>query len=305
MCGDGGLHAAAIRASAYSTTVLRSLRNRPVVLGAVIAVLVATGVVVALLRPWGSAADTAERYVAAWAAGDAPAAGALTDDPSAATGYLDRARRDLSATALTARLVGTRTEGERATATVEADWDLGQGRRWTYTVDLPLVPTAGTAGNDTGWAVTWSPAAFAPGLGEGQRPVTRTVGATPAPVLDAGGATLLAPTPVVTITLDKRRGNLAETAGTLGSALGGIDPAITRASITSGANATPEGQAYTVAVLRESDYRRVRDRIYDLPGVRFVPSTRLLAPDAGFATQVLQGVRPEIEAQTGDRKSVV
>ena len=279
--------------------MLRSLRNRPAVLAVVIVVLAAAGVVVALLRPWSGASDAAEEYVTAWAAGDAPTAGALTDDPAAATAYLDRARRDLSATALTARVTETRTEGERATATVEADWDLGQGRRWTYTVELPLAPAPKTAGNDTGWAIDWSPSAFAPGLGDGQRPVNRTVNATPAPVLDSTGATLLAPTPVVTITLDKRQGNLADTAATLGSALSGIDPSITRESITGGANGTPDGQAYTVAVLREPDYQRVRDRIYDLPGVRFVPSTRLLAPDAGFASQVMQGVRPEIEGPTG------
>lgn len=279
--------------------MLRSLRNRPAVLAVVIVVLAAAGVLTALLKPWSDPRDTAEQYVTAWAAGNAPAAGALTDDPASAGEYLDRARRDLSATTLTAEVTGTRTEGDRATADVTVGWDLGQGRRWDYRLALPLVPAAESAGNDTGWAVDWSPAAFAPGLGAGQRPVARTVTATPAPVLDSTGATLLAPTPVVTITLDKRQGDLARNAATLGSALGTVDPAITASSITEGANRTPDGQAYTVAVLRQPDYQRVRARIYDLPGIRFVSSTRLLAPDAGFATQVMQGVRPEIEGQTG------
>jgi hypothetical protein len=276
---------------------VRSLRNRPLVLAAVIAVLAAAGVVVALLRPWEGAGTTAERYAQAWAAGNAPSAGGYTTDPATAGGYLERARTDLSATAMTAQVTGTSTEGERATSTVEVSWDLGQGRAWNYTLDLPLVAAPETDANDTGWAVDWSPAAFAPDLADGQRPVARTVTADPAPVLDASGATLLAPTPVVTITLDKR--NVAQAAGPLGSALGGVDPAITRQSITAGANATPQGQAYTVAVLREPDYQRVRDRIYELPGVRFAPSTRLLPPDSGFAGQVIQGARAEIDKAAG------
>ena len=277
--------------------MLRSLRNRPLVLVAVIAVLAAAGVVVALLRPWEGAGTTAERYVTAWSAGDAPGAAALSTDPTDAGEYLDRARSDLSATSMTARVTDTRTEGERATSTVEVNWDLGQGRTWAYTLELPLVAAPETDRNDTGWAVDWSPAAFAPELTDGQRPVNRTVTADPAPVLDASGATLLAPTPVVTIALDKR--NVAEAAGPLGSALGGIDPAITRQSITNGANATPDGQAYTVAVLRDQDYQRVRGEIHDLPGVRFTPSTRLLPPDSGFAGQVIQGARGDIDAAAG------
>ncbi|MER5674748.1 penicillin-binding transpeptidase domain-containing protein [Pseudonocardia alni] len=277
--------------------MIATLRKRPLVLAAAIVVLVAVGVVVALLRPWGGAGTTAERYVTAWAAGDAPGAAVYTTDAETAGAYLQKSRDDLAPAGMTARVTGTRTDGDRATSTVEVAWDLGQGRAWNYTLDLPLVAADDVAGNDTGWAVDWSPAAFAPGLTDGQRPVTRTVTAAPAPVLDAGGATLLAPTPVVTVTLDKAQ--VGQAAGGLGSALGTIDPAITASSITAGANAVPDGQAYTVVVLREPDYQRVRDRIYDLPGVRFVSSTRLLPPDQVFAGQLMQGARADIEKAAG------
>ncbi|ANY08296.1 penicillin-binding transpeptidase domain-containing protein [Pseudonocardia sp. HH130630-07] len=276
--------------------LVRSLRKRTLVLAAVLVVL-AAGVVVAVLRPWGGAARTAEQYVTAWAAGDAPRAAGYTTDPAGAGTYLERARGDLAAVAMTARVTGTRTEGERATSTVEVDWDLGQGRRWTYPLELPFVAAPDSAGNDTGWAVDWSPAAFAPGLSDGQRPVNRTVAATPAPVLDSTGATLLAPTPVVTVTLDKRQASAA--AGPLAGALGAVDPAITRQSITAGANGTPDGQAYTVAVLRGPDHDRVRAAIGDVPGVRSVPSTRLLPPDSGFAGQLLQGAKDTIDTAAG------
>lgn len=282
--------------------VVRSprIRLRPAVLAVAVVVLLAAAAVVALVRPWGGPSDTAQRFAEAWAGGDTAGAAAVTSDPAAASAYLDRARRDLAPVGLRADVVDVRNEGDRATADVDVAWDLGQNRRWSYRTAVPLQRAEDTGANDTGWQVVWSESVVAPRLGPGQRPVLRTTTAPPAPVLDASGAPLLAPTPVVTVTLDKRAaGDLAATAGTLAAALSGIDPAITRASITDGATRTPDGQAYPVAVLRESDYQQVRDRIYDLPGVRFVSQTRLLAPDPGFATQVLAGVRTEVEAQTG------
>ena len=50
-------------------------------------------------------------------------------------------------------------------------------------------------------------------------------------------------------------------------------------------------------MLRQADYLRVKNAIHDLPGVRFTSATRLLAPDAGFASQVLPAVRRETAAQ--------
>jgi hypothetical protein len=50
-------------------------------------------------------------------------------------------------------------------------------------------------------------------------------------------------------------------------------------------------------VLRERDYLGVKNAIHQLPGVRFSTSERLLAPDAGFARQVLPSVRTEMADQ--------
>lgn len=278
---------------------LQTSTSRPAVLAVAVIVLVAAGTIVALVRPWDGASDTANRFATAWAVGDSAGAGALTGDPAAADAYLDRARQDLKPVSLHADVVDVRTEGERATAEVDVDWDLGENRHWTYRTTWPMRPADDTTLNDTGWAVDFSPAVVAPRLGPGQRPVLRTTRSQPAPVLDDKGAPLLAPTRTVTVTLDpKAPGALDATAGTLGSALGRIDPRITRSSIADGARAMPAGQAYTVAVLREDDYQRVRDQIHDLPGVRFAEDTRLLAPDPDFAPQVLPAVRTEVEGQT-------
>ena len=131
-----------------------------------------------------------------------------------------------------------------------------------------------------------------------QRLALRTEAPEPAPVVDRSGAPLLAATNVVTVLLDRlATGNLPAVTDALAKALSPIDPTITAASITDGAARTPDGQAYAVAVLRESDYQLVKLAIYDLPGVRFTTSQRLLAPDADFARQVLPAVRTEMTAQ--------
>lgn len=231
--------------------------------------------------------EAAEAYVAAWSAGDDAAAAALTDDPAVAHEALTGARADLDARGVTARVEQVRESGERAEASLAVDWDLGDGRRWSHLGELEL----GTD-QDGAWLVRWSPAAVHPQLAAGQRLALRTEPARPGPVVDRTGATLLEPTPVVSIVLDRlATGDLPAVAGALARALGPLDPAITPQTITDGAAATPDGQGYRVAVLREADYRTVRDAIHDLPGVRFSRDQRLLAPDAGFGRQVLAAVR--------------
>jgi cell division protein FtsI/penicillin-binding protein 2 len=142
------------------------------------------------------------------------------------------------------------------------------------------------------------PTVVHPELGARQRLALRTDAPSPAPVVDRGGAPLLQATPVVTVMLDRlATGDLPTVTGALAAALGPIDPQITQTSINDGAARTPDGQAYTVAVLRETDYQSVKNAIHDLPGVRFTTSERLLAPDAAFGRQVLTGVRTETEPQ--------
>jgi cell division protein FtsI/penicillin-binding protein 2 len=235
---------------------------------------------------------TVEQFLAAWSAGDAAGAASLTDDPAAAATLLTTTRDALAPVALTATAAQVRAATDRATASVDVTWDLGEGRIWSYLGELELDPAPDT---ETGWQVRWAPTVVHPELGAGQRLGVATEEAQPAPVVDRNGAPLLEATPVVTVLLDRTAaGDLPAVTGALAASLGPIDPAITQQSITDGAARTPDGQAYAVAVLRETDYRSVRDAIYDLPGVRFTTGERLLAPDAGFARQVLPAVRTEV-----------
>lgn len=243
--------------------------------------------------------DTVDAYVQAWTGGDDAGAAAQTDDAAAARELLGSVRTALTPAALTAEVAQVRTAGQRSSASVNVTWDLGQDRRWSYLAQLDLQPAPDT---ETGWRIHWVPGAVHPDLQTGQALALRTISPDPAPVTDRNGTPLLAPTTVVTILLDRKAtGDLNAVTGTLARALGPIDREITQQSITDGAARTPDGQAYTVAVLRETDYQTVRGEIYDLPGVRFTSSSRLLAPDADFASQVLPGVRTEVAAQVNGK----
>ncbi len=235
-------------------------------------------------------------FLVAWSAGDMATASAATDDPAAASQLLTATRTALAPVSITATLGQVRQGTDRASASADITWDLGKGRQWHYLDELDLRPKDDAP---HGWLVQWAPTVVHPQLGDRQLLALRTVDAQPAPVVDRNGAALLTSTPVVTVLLDKRSAgdNLATVTGALAAVLEPVDPEITQKSISDGVAKTADGQSYTVAVLRESDYLRVKVAIHELPGVRFTSDQRLLAPDAGFASQILPAVRREAAPQ--------
>lgn len=237
----------------------------------------------------------AKAFLAAWSAGDAAGAARLTDEPATAQELLIATHDALAPEGLVATLGQVRTATERAAASVDVRWNLGQGRAWNYLSELELRPANGT---EHGWLVHWAPTVVHPQLAARQRLALQTEAAQPAPVVDRAGVPLMSATRVVNVMIDRLAStDLAAVAGTLAQALAPLDPQITAQSIIDGAQKTPSGQAYTVAVLREPDYQPVKPAIYDLPGVRFTSSERLLAPDAGFARQLLPAVRTTMAPQ--------
>lgn len=243
-------------------------------------------------------------FVTAWSGGDDAGAAALTDDPAAAGELLVAAREALGAERVTVALQQVRTATDRAAASVTVTWDLGSGRSWSYLGEVQLARVAPdrAADSDRAWQVHWAPTVVHPQLAAGQRLALRTEPARPAPVVDRAGVPLLTATPVVSVLLDRQAaGDLPVVAGALAAALAPLDPLITRSAILDGAARTADGQAYTVAVLRETDYQGVKAAVYDLPGIRFTSAERLLAPDAGFARSVLPSVRTEMAAQLDGR----
>jgi cell division protein FtsI/penicillin-binding protein 2 len=269
------------------------MRRLPALLTAVVLLVGLTGC--GLWRRDGPE-EAARAFAAAWSAGDDRRAATLTDDPDAATTLLTSAREELAPAALAVQVGQVRTAADTATASLDLRWDLGQGRVWSYVAEAGLHRSANPDG--PAWTVAWAPTVVHPQLAARQRLALRTTAAEPAPVVDRGGVPLLAATPVVSVLLDRlQAGDLPAVTGALASALSPIEPSITAQTITDGAARTPDGRAYTVAVLRETDYRTVKNAVHDLPGVRFTTSERLLAPDAGFARQVLPPVRATLAAQ--------
>jgi cell division protein FtsI/penicillin-binding protein 2 len=273
--------------------VTRTLRTRTAALLAALGVL--SGVAGCGLFEGDGPGETLDAFLSAWSAGNDVAAAALTDDPAAAGEVLAAARAALSPVGLVATAGQVREATERATASVDVRWDLGSGRIWSYLDELELVEAPDT---ERGWVVHWAPTVVHPQLAAGQQLALRSEEPQTAPVVDRAGVPLLEPSPVVTVLLDRlAAGDLPAVAGALASALSPLDAQITATSILEGAARTPDGQAYTVAVLRERDYQGVKNAIHELPGVRFTTGERLLAPDADFARQVLPAVRNEMAAQ--------
>ncbi|OZM81304.1 penicillin-binding protein [Pseudonocardia sp. MH-G8] len=242
-----------------------------------------------------SAQDTATAFLAAWSAGDDRGAAALTDDAESAGELLGATREELAPEKVVATLGQVRTAADVASASIDVTWHLGPERTWRYLTEMELRPAPDT---EQGWQVHWAPTVVHPELAAGQQLALRTVTPSPAPVVGRDGAPLLSATTVVAVLLDRlAAGDLPAVTGALAQALSPFDAQITQASIAEGAARTPDGRAYTVAVLRETDYASVKDAIHHLPGVRFTTSERLLAPDADFGRQVLTGVRAEVAAQ--------
>ncbi|MGH3909222.1 MAG: penicillin-binding transpeptidase domain-containing protein, partial [Pseudonocardiaceae bacterium] len=241
--------------------------------------------------------DAAAAFLAAVASGNAEAAGRLTDDPAAATELIRQVRAELQPrrVALTLGQIRTGENGEdTASASFSADWDMNKNRHWRYQGSFDLAP----ADSEEGWSVRWSPAVLHPRLGAQQRVELRVVAPEPAPVVDRAGTPLLTPQTVVTVALDRGQvPDLPGVAATLAAALVPFDSRITEQSIIEAADAAPQGQPTSVAVLRQQDYLSVRDRIYELPGVSFPTQQRLLGPDRDFASQLLPGIRSTVEEQ--------
>ncbi|MDQ3886133.1 MAG: penicillin-binding transpeptidase domain-containing protein [Actinomycetota bacterium] len=257
-------------------------------------------IVVGLLAPlagcgWFSGPEpsaTASAFLTAVVRGDAAAAAHLTDDPTAASELIQQVDNALEPESVQMRLESIQQSPESdeiATAVFTAVWQLKNQRQWRYEGKFDLVRT------EQAWVVRWRPSVLHPELRAQQTITLREEVPVPAPVLERDGIPLLSAETVVNVVVDPAQAPTV--AAQLAGALSQFDDRITEQSILQEAAATPAGQGYFVAVLREIDYQSVRNQIYELPGVRFPTQTRLLGPDRDFASQLLPGIRAEVEEQ--------
>jgi cell division protein FtsI/penicillin-binding protein 2 len=229
----------------------------------------------------GSAADdvkaAAQEFLDDWSGGHSAAAAETTTDSGAATALLEQTAKDLPGAALSAKLGKVDVKDGQATVAWTATWDLAAAPDWSYDATLDLRE------GDDGWQVVAEPTLVHPELGKGQHFVLDRSLPDRAPLTDAAGAPLFAPTEVVNVGVDPGKvTDLTALAGALSAATG-----VAADEIVADVQKAKPGQFVPVITLRRPDFEKIRGQVFDLPGAVFPTSTRLLAPTSRFALALL------------------
>jgi cell division protein FtsI/penicillin-binding protein 2 len=223
------------------------------------------------------ARDAARAFFDSWSAGNTADAAAATTDPDAATTLLEQTATDLPEATLTAAVGEVTVDDGTATVDWTATWDLAAAPDWTYPATLHLRE------DGDGWEVVSEPTLVHPELGEGQHLVLSRSLPERAPITDATGAPLFAPTEVVNVGVDKAQvTDLPALAAALAAATG-----VSADEIVADVEAASAGQFVPVITLRRPDFENIRAAVFDLPGAVFPTETRLLAPTARFAAALI------------------
>jgi cell division protein FtsI/penicillin-binding protein 2 len=233
-------------------------------------------------NPEDDVRDVAQQFLDAWRDGDVAGAAALTSDPDTATELLEQTAEDLPDTRLTADLGAVTVEDDAATVDWAATWDLAAAPDWSYDARLDLRRA------EDEWQVVAEPTVVHPELAEGQHLELDRSLPERAPITDADGEPLFAPTEVVNVGVDTAQvTDLPALAEALGEATD-----IPAEDIVADVEAAPEGQFVPVITLRRPDFEAIRDQVFDLPGAVFPTATRVLAPTPRFALALLGRVGP-------------
>ena len=228
------------------------------------------------------ATGPAEAYAAAWTRGDDAAAGALTDAPGRATAALEASRAGLDGAKVKAGVTEVTEEGDRATATVTARWEVPNFGTFAYDTTLRL-----RKANDK-WTIRWQPQIVYPKLDGDTRLGTQVDTPVRAPILDRRGRPLIGNRPVIDVAVEVDKATDG-TAAALASVLGDdVEPRKLAAAIRK----APPGRFLPVITLREADFAPVADALGAIPGVSLNTTTRPLAPTRDFARAVLGTVGP-------------
>jgi cell division protein FtsI/penicillin-binding protein 2 len=226
--------------------------------------------------------DAAQQFLDDWSGGDVAGAAALTTDPDATTALLEQTAEDLPDIALAAELGAVAVDEETATVDWAATWDLPAAPDWSYDAQLALRQV------EDEWRVVAGPTVVHPELAEGQQLVLDRSLPERAPITDADGEPLFAPTEVVNVGIDTAQvTDLPALAAALSKATD-----VPADDIVADVEAAPKGQFVPVITLRRPDFEAIRDQVFDLPGAVFPTATRVLAPTPRFALALLGRVGP-------------
>ncbi len=233
-------------------------------------------------NPEDDVRDVAQQFLDRWQDGDVAGAAAVTTEAEATTALLEQTAEDLPDARLAAELGAVTVEEDGATVDWMATWDLAAAPEWTYDAQLELRRV------EDEWRVVAEPTVVHPELADGQRLVLDRSLPERAPITDADGEPLFAPTEVVNVGVDPAQvTDLPALAAALGEATD-----VPADDIVADVEAAPEGQFVPVITLRRPDFEAIRDQVFDLPGAVFPTGTRLLAPSPRFAVALLGRVGP-------------
>ena len=219
----------------------------------------------------------ATTFLEAWADGDTTAAADATSEPDVATALLEQTATDLPDATLTSSIGTVAVDDSSATVEWTATWDLAAAPDWSYPATLHLRED----GDE--WQVVAEPALVHPELADGQHLLLARSLPDRAPITDAAGAALFAPTEVVNVGVDPAQvTDLPALAAALSAATG-----IAADEIVADVEAAPAGQFVPVITLRRPAFEEIRAAVFDLPGAVFPTETRLLTPSPRFALALL------------------
>jgi cell division protein FtsI/penicillin-binding protein 2 len=255
------------------------------------ALLIVAGAVVALGAGAGAfllvrgddgprAADAIAAFVDAWREGDRSAMEELVTEPSSLEDVDPLAvAEQVGATEVELRLGETTEERREATAPLSVGLHLGDRGTIDWTTRLSVVDV-----EDDGWRVEWTPDSLHPSLPEGGTIDRVTTWEERAPILGAGGETLVGPVEVIRIGIEPRRFDRVASAGILADALG-LDPADIDAALD--APGVQPDHFVQIHQLRPEAFELVRDVVFPIPGVTFPRADVRGGPVDGFARHLV------------------
>jgi len=217
---------------------------------------------------------------------DAEAAAELTSYPNAAEESIQQMFDGLDAKESTWTLAQfLELNGDSGFFTVDAAWNFGEGKDWSYFVDGGVKKLA------VGWRISWDPTLLAPALGHGRSVYYDRTDAAPPRVLDGAGNPLMAEQTINAITLDPASmPDPMATTDRLAKALEPVAPLVTGDSMRQDMADKP-GQRIVAVLLRDQDFQYLENDLTGIPGVIVDKQPKLITTDRRIVTPLLDPLR--------------
>lgn len=217
---------------------------------------------------------------------DAEAAAELTSYPNAAEESIQQMFDGLDAKESTWTLAQfMELNGDSGFFTVDAAWNFGEGKDWSYFVDGGVKKLA------VGWRISWDPTLLAPALGHGRTVRYDRTDAAPPKVLDGAGNPLMAEQTINAVTLDPASiSDPVATTDRLAKAVEPVAPLVTGESMRQDLAAKP-GQRVVAVLLRDQDFQYLEKDLTGIPGVIVDKQPKLITTDRRIVTPLLDPLR--------------